>query len=308
MQMSGQGKKMEHLRRFVEVTKLLSNDERSGVLAFLSSDDQQGENSQSGASGEILGILKNMKDEMEKDLSELQAQEKKDFEGFNDLKAAKTSEISINEKSVITKDKRLGELALEISEAKHALEDAEEEKANAEKFKANMKEQCATVEKDKAMREKMRADEIAAISEAVGILNDDDALEVFKKAVPSAALVQQPKKTYDALLQLASQKGVHVKATHRHRQMLLRKIGLLSVDQKTKRAGEEPKAEEPMSASEAGAGAEKLVTHMIDGMVGVLHDEDVEDEHKKEWCYNETQITHNIETEKKTLLAQTDSE
>merc|ERR1719274_439034 len=107
---------MEHLRRFVEVTKMLSNDERSGVLAFLdqSSDEQQGDGSQSGASGEILGILKNMKDEMEKDLADLQAEEKKDFEGFNDLKAAKTSEISINEKSVITKDKRMGALALEI--------------------------------------------------------------------------------------------------------------------------------------------------------------------------------------------------
>jgi len=47
---------------------------------------------------------------------------------------------------------------------------------------------------------------------------------------------------------------------------------------------------------------------MVDGMVGVLHDEDVGDEHKKDWCANETEITHKIEGEKKTLLAQTDSE
>merc|ERR1719331_2862139 len=171
-----------------------------------------------------------------------------------------------------------------------------------------LKEQCATVEKDKAMRMKMRADEIAAVSEAVGILNDDDALDVFKKSLPSAALVQQPKKTYDALLQLASQKGIHIKATHRHRQMLLRRIGLLSVDQKTKRAGEEPKAEEPMSAADAGQGAEKLVTHMIDGMVGVLHDEDVGDEHKKAWCANETEVMHGVESEKKELIEKTTSE
>merc|ERR1719265_659820 len=131
----------------------------------------------------------NMKDEMEKDLGELQAEEKKDFEGFNDLKAAKTEEISINEKAVVEKDKRIGALAVELSEAKHALEDATEEKANAEKFKATMKEQCATVEKDKAMRAKMRAEEIKAISEAIGILNDDDALEVFAKTKPP--LVQQ---------------------------------------------------------------------------------------------------------------------
>merc|ERR1719498_57061 len=253
MQLSGQGKKMEHLRRFVEVTKLLSNDERSGVLAFLDggSDDQQSDGSQSGASGEILGILKNMKDEMEKDLGELQSEGKKDFEGFNDLKAAKTSEISINEKSVITKEKRLGELALEISEAKHALEDAEEEKANAEKFKANMKEQCAAVEKDKAMREKMRAEEIAAISEAVNILNDDDALDVFS-AAKSAALVQKPKApSYDALIQLISHREP---ASQHHRQ-----IALLAINQKTKR--EEPAATPPPSTGDL---AEKLVVNMVD--------------------------------------------
>jgi len=263
MQLPGQQKKMEHLRRFVEVTKILSNDERSGVLAFLDQSSDESDGSQSGASGEILGILKNMKDEMEKDLADLQAEEKKDFEGFNDLKAAKTSEISINEKSVITKEKRLGALALEISEAKHALEDAEEEKANAENFKASMKEQCATVEKDKAMREKMRSEEIAAISEAVGILNDDDALETFSK-VKSAALVQQPKVTYDALIQLISHRA---SASHVHRH-----IALLSVDQKTRR-------EEPAEELSGGDAAEKLVVHMVTGMVGVLHDEDVTDEH-----------------------------
>merc|ERR1719389_330993 len=209
---------MDRMRRFVEVTKLLGNDERTSVLAFLDqgSDEQSGENTQSQASGEILGILKNMKDEMEKDLGELKAQETKDHESFNELKAAKTEEISLNEKSVIEKEKRIGGLALTLSEDNHALEDSEEEKANAEKFLANMKEQCATVEADKAMRMKMRSDEIAAVSKAVGILNDDDALEVFAKSKASAALVQKPK-TFDALLQLVSQKGVKVVATHRHR-------------------------------------------------------------------------------------------
>merc|ERR1719191_2486601 len=152
------------------------------------SDEQQGSNTQSQGAGEILGILKNMKDEMEKDLGELQAQETKDHESFNELKAAKVEEISLNKKSVIEKEKRIGGLALQLSEDNHTLEDSKEEKENAEKFLANMKEQCATVEKDKAMREKMRADEIAAVSEAIKILNDDDALDVFKKALPSAAL------------------------------------------------------------------------------------------------------------------------
>merc|ERR1719272_2038135 len=48
-----------------------------------------------------------------------------------------------------------------------------------------------------------------------------------------------------------------------------------------------------------------LVTHMIDGMVGVLHDEDVGDEHKKGWCANETEVSHRIEAEKKDTIEKT---
>jgi hypothetical protein len=302
MQMPGQTQKMEKFRRFIEVTKLLGNDERSDVLAFLEqgSDEESGEKSQSQGAGEILGILKNMKDEMEKDLADMQAQETKDLEGFNELKAAKNDEIALNEKSVVEKEKRIGGLALELSEDGHALEDAEEEKANAEKFKATMKEQCATVEKDRDMRAKMRAAEIAAVSEAVKILNDDDALEVFAKT-KSAAFVQKPKKTYEALIQLINRPGLHIKASKRHHHHL----ALLGIQSKTKK--EEPAPKEPDAAA-TGQSAEKLVGHMIDGMVGVLHDEDVGDEHKKAWCANETFVAHSIEAEKKDKIEKTETE
>merc|ERR1719162_662428 len=47
---------------------------------------------------------------------------------------------------------------------------------------------------------------------------------------------------------------------------------------------------------------------MIDGMVGVLHDEDVDDEHKKDWCANETQVTNDVFAQKTSLIEQTTSE
>merc|ERR1719213_1054996 len=47
---------------------------------------------------------------------------------------------------------------------------------------------------------------------------------------------------------------------------------------------------------------------MVTGMVGVLHDEDVTDEHKKAWCTNETEVVHGIETAKTELIEQTTSE
>merc|ERR1719160_528168 len=141
-----------------------------------------------------------------KDLKDMQDQDATAHNGFNDLKASKEQEISINEKSVIEKEKRIGALALELSEGTHALEDAKEELENATKFKATMKEQCASMEEQKAAREKARADEIKAISEAVNILNDDEALETFSKAKGGAALVQQSHPTYDALLQVTKSK------------------------------------------------------------------------------------------------------
>merc|ERR1719159_2272486 len=68
MQLPGMSRRMDKFRRFVEVSKFIDNDDRSVVLAFLDQGDSESDASQSRGAGEILGILKNMKDEMEKDL------------------------------------------------------------------------------------------------------------------------------------------------------------------------------------------------------------------------------------------------
>merc|ERR1719335_1327996 len=135
---------------------------------------------------------------MAKDLDELKSEEEQSAATFVDLKSAKTEEIDVNEKAIISKEKRIGTLKLSISEAGHALEDAQEALADAQKLSANLKEECASKEKELAEKQKMRGEEMVAIGEAIKILNDDDALEVFKKALPSASLVQQSKvQTYD---------------------------------------------------------------------------------------------------------------
>merc|ERR1719311_1611431 len=58
----------------------------------------------------------------------------------------------------------------------------------------------------------------------------------------------------------------------------------------------------PSATEAAYDGAAKVVEGMIDNMVHVLHDDDVEDEHKKDWCANETEVTANLETEKQSLV------
>jgi len=53
------------------------------------------------------------------------------------------------------------------------------------------------------------------------------------------------------------------------------------------------------------SGAQKVVTDLVTNMIAGLHDEDVSDEHKKAWCVNETEVQHQIEADKKSLIEQT---
>merc|ERR1719161_230535 len=121
---------------------------------------------------------------MTSDYAELKKEETAAVTDFATLKAAKEQEITLATDAIITKEKRSGAVALSLSENTDALDDATKEKANAETYLANLNEQCASKKKNRAMRNQMRTEEIAAISDAIKILNKDDSLEVFKKAVP----------------------------------------------------------------------------------------------------------------------------
>merc|ERR1711904_169822 len=54
----------------------------------------------------------------------------------------------------------------------------------------DMDNMCASKKKEWAERQKLRQEELLAIADTIKILNDDDALELFKKTLPSASLLQ----------------------------------------------------------------------------------------------------------------------
>merc|ERR1719478_1307309 len=134
-----------------------------------------------------------MQDEMLADLADMRKTEQDAVTGYNDMKENKLEHLGHLMKMLSDKQKRSGEIALSLVEDKDALEDANTELTNGSKYLAALQEQCAQRKADRDVRQKMRLDEIAAISEAIKILTDDDALETFKKAVPSASFVQQPR-------------------------------------------------------------------------------------------------------------------
>merc|ERR1719428_948139 len=177
--------------------------------------------------------------------------------GNSCLKAAKEQEIKLAAEATVAKEKRTGELKLSLVMDKNSLDDAKDENADATKYLANLKEQCATKMKERDTRKKMRTDEIAAISEAIKILTDDDALDVFKKAVPSASLLaeKKPKVDYDAFMQVRTSGQSGAKRFTKARSLIAKmekkhpsaemKLLLLTM------ASKEKELEEPKSATEA---------------------------------------------------------
>merc|ERR1719171_474878 len=164
----------------------MSGVDRDMLVSFLSGSSNQA-NGYAPASGEIVGILKQMKDTMEKDLAELKAQEATAAQDFEGMKAAKEKEIAAATQAIEEKTKRTGEVAVEIVNLKEDLDDTSESLAEDQSFLADMEKNCAQKEKDWAEICKMRQEELIALADTIKILNDDDAQEMFKKSIPSAS-------------------------------------------------------------------------------------------------------------------------
>merc|ERR1719207_394447 len=124
---------------------------------------------------------------MEADLKESEGKEAEGKAAYETLMTSKKSEIDAAGKAVETKTARSGEVAVETVQAKADLESTSKAVAEDIDFKANLAKTCATKQKEWDERCKLRAEEIEAISDTIEMLNSDDALELFKKTLPSAA-------------------------------------------------------------------------------------------------------------------------
>merc|ERR1719262_226849 len=169
-------------------TNSLSDFDRQVVTSFLS--EKQG-SGYAPASGEITGILKQMKDTMEADLKEAKEAEAAAQAAYEELVAAKKKEIEACTKEIEDKLQRIGDSAVKVAEMKNDLEDTKESLEEDIKFLADLKANCDTKKKEWAERQKTRADEVLALADTIRLLNDDDALELFKKTLGSAAAFVQ---------------------------------------------------------------------------------------------------------------------
>merc|ERR1712039_443683 len=134
-----------------------------------------------------------------------------------------------------------------------------------EKFLAELDSGCDKKTAEWEVIKKTRAEELLALAETIKVLNDDDALELFKKTLPSSASfvqVQQGVSSMRARALLALKEGIRADSPDKTKLDL---IGLALHGKKI--------------------GFEKVIK-MIDDMVAQLKKEQVDDDNKKTYCAN----------------------
>merc|ERR1719298_254601 len=119
----------DRLKKIVSSYPNMDSSDRREAMAFLEDSSES-----TGASDQIVGILKAMKDDMEAELKEAIAAEEKAVAGYADLKGSKEKEIEMATEAIETKMGRAGDVAVSAVQTKDSLEDTKDELADTQKF------------------------------------------------------------------------------------------------------------------------------------------------------------------------------
>merc|ERR1740138_1221685 len=101
--------------------------------------------------------------------------------------ASKKKEINALTAAIESKSARVGELGVKLAGAENDLEDTKEALAEDKKFLADLDKNCELKKKEWTVYKEEMATELVALADTIKVLNDDDALELFKKTLPSAS-------------------------------------------------------------------------------------------------------------------------
>jgi chromosome segregation ATPase len=166
---------------------VLTHKERKEVASFVQAPEDYFDASptfkQSYApqSGEIFGILKQMKETFESNLSASQKEEMANQKAYEDLKAAKEAEIKAGQDQIDSKTQELADTDEKNAQAKEDLEDTKKSLSADEQFLMMLKEKCSMTDAEWEERQKTRQAEMEAVSKALAILSGDDAHDLFTK-------------------------------------------------------------------------------------------------------------------------------
>jgi len=166
---------------------VLTHSQRRAVAAFIQAPEDYFDaeptfkQSYAPQSGAIFGILKQMKETFETNLSTSQKEEMASQKAYEELKAAKEAEIAAGQAQIDSKTQELADTDEKNAQAKEDVEDTKKSLSADEQFLMMLKEKCSMTDGEWEERQKTRQLEMEACSKALAVLSSDDAHDLFTK-------------------------------------------------------------------------------------------------------------------------------
>merc|ERR1719473_2396291 len=169
-----------------------------------------------GRSFKIQEILADMLQTFEDNLEEAKTKEADTESSYQKLKGAKEDEKSATEQAASDMSKETAARNQALAESNEERDALTDQKTNDEKFIEQTEEAHSQKLGEWKERKRLRTEELASISKAIGILTSDDARDLFKKSFDS-----------QGYLFLQQEKGEACSPKHRARKAvaLIKKVG-----------------------------------------------------------------------------------
>jgi DNA repair exonuclease SbcCD ATPase subunit len=265
---------------------LMNTKQRKSVAAFVQAPFTGTYTSQSA---EVMGILKEMRDTFSTNLATAVATEKEEKEAYDKYMTVKKEAFKEMEADYEKKQKELGDNDGELASKKSQLAEAEKQKASDEGFLAKLLPMCAEKAKGYEERKLARANEEAAISEAVSILNSDAAFATFGTVDATSK-----GKTGAAFVQLRS--------VQRHGSSDMRARNVIkSILQKAVQQSKSARIAKVMADLQADNPFDTVLVE-IEKMIKLIAEEAEADKKNLEWCNKERDENEASLSEKETEI------
>merc|ERR1719440_1854340 len=182
----------------------------------------------SAASGEIVGILKNMKDTFSTNLGNARAGEKSSLRAFNKYIDVMNTEFDTMSDAKSAKEEMLGQNDAALGSSQETLDSSTTSKREAEEFLASLTQMCADKTREYEDRKMVRANEDAAVAQAISILNSDAAFDTFGGTTAAktgaTGMFLQMRKSSTATSVRKEVQHILTKSARKHKSLRLAKV------------------------------------------------------------------------------------
>jgi len=230
------------------------------------------------ATDQILGILKQLQEELTSDLTEQQKTEVARASAFKELSESKAREMAAAEEQREDKRESLAMTKQQLEDAKEDLVETKQQLSEDQKFLISLKKTCAEADGNWEIRRKARLEEIQAVSKTINFLTSDEAKDTFSRTFKAAGFLQLSSRVRHA-------KGSQVTAAK-----ILRNA-----------AAKNRNPQLSILASQVELDAFARVKKIMDEMVAKLKLQQADEVKKKDWCDSELQSNSMTTAEQDTI-------